>query len=269
LFMKKLMGEILLVRKEDVFLDIGHGIGNTCIQAAFTVGCEARGIEVVYGRNSVGEVFRDNLVVQNADRPVPRTVGKVDLRYGRLEDLEHQKFLTEGVTRAYVNNFNGVFAERSQNLNQKWFLDDYCAALFALMGPGAAMVTLHPLNLGQTRSEANDTRVKKGLKASVNSSFYEVEKVLLGKACDSVKWNQHSGNKKNIYVYKYTRVTQLDGDGQAVFLCSNAACSYAKDEVAQPATTTNEEDRCVINNCACKVTQKTLRRQRRKVYTDP
>jgi hypothetical protein len=266
--MKKLMDEILFVRKDDVFLDIGHGIGNTCIQAAFTVGCEARGIEVVYGRNCVGEVFRDNIVVQNNDRPVPRKVGKVDLRYGRLEDKEHQEFLTKGITRAYVNNFNGVFAERSTKLNQKWFLDDYCAALFALMAPGAVLVTLHPLNLGQTRTEANESRVKKGLNASENSSFYNIEQVLLGKACDSVKWNQHSGNKKNIYVYKYTRVAQTGGDGKAVFLCSNPVCTFAKDEIVQPATTTNEEDRCVINNCVCKVTQKTLRRQRRKVYRD-
>lgn len=117
--MKKLMSELMGLKKEDVFLDIGHGIGNTCIQAAFTVGCEARGIEVVYDRNSVAEVFRDNLYSQNKDNPHPRKVGEIILRHGRLEEEEHLDFLTKGVTRAYVNNFNGVFAERSTKGNQK------------------------------------------------------------------------------------------------------------------------------------------------------
>ena len=256
------------MKRDDVFLDIGHGIGNTCIQAAYTVGCEARGIEVVFGRNSVAEVFRDNLQAQVAENPHPRIVGDVKLRHGRLEDPEHQEFLTKGVTRAYVNNFNGVFAERSTKGNQKWFLDDYCAGLFALMGPGAMMVTLHPLSLGPTRSEANDTRRRRGLSESENSSFYEVEKVLLGRACDTVKWNQRSGNTKNLYVYKYTRVEQANEDGKAYFLCCNPACKFATDAVPIPATTQNEENRTVINHCECRVTTKTLRRQRRKIYTD-
>ena len=113
------MTELMELKKEDVFLDIGHGIGNTCMQAAFTVGCEARGIEVVFDRNSVAEVFRDNLDSQNKDSPNPREVGEVILRHGRLEEEEHLDFLTKGVTRAYVNNFNGVFAERSSKGNQK------------------------------------------------------------------------------------------------------------------------------------------------------
>ena len=258
----------LCLGQDDVFLDIGHGIGNTCLQAAFTIGCEARGIEVVFGRNSVAEVFKDNLEAQNTESPKPRIVGKVSLRHGRLEDPQHQEFLTSGVTRAYVNNFNGVFAERSSKSNQKWFLDDYVAALFARMAPGAIMITLHPLTLGPTKSEANRTRKKQNLNESESASFYEVEKVLLGKACDTVKWNQHSGNQKNIYVYKYTRLSQLDGGKDAVFLCCNPSCKLAQGEVPMSATTQNEEDRCVMNHCECKVTAKNLRRQRRKVYTD-
>ena len=261
------MKNILRLKKADVFLDIGHGIGNTCMQAAFTVGCEARGIEVVYDRNSVAEVFRDNLVAQNKDSSQPRMVGNVALRHGRLEDEKHLEFLTKGVTSAYVNNFNGVFAERSSKSGQKWFLDDYVAGLFALMAPGTVMVTLHPLNLGPTKNEANQARAKFGLSKSENSGFYEVERVLLGKACDTVKWNQHSGNQKNIYVYKYTRLAQPFGE-RAVFLCCNHTCPYAKDDLPILATTKNEEGRIVINHCECKVTAKNLRRQRRKVYKD-
>jgi SAM-dependent methyltransferase len=268
LIIQRLLDKILCVEREDVFLDIGHGIGNTCLQAAFTVGCEARGIEVVYGRNSVAEVFRDNLMAQNEESVKKRITGKVHLRHGRLEDPDHQEFLTKNVTRAYVNNFNGVFAERSSKVTQKWFLDNYVAGLFALMRPGAVLVSLHPLNLGPTKTEANRTRKKQGLTESEDASFYEVDKILLGKACDTVKWNQFSGNQKNIYVYKYTRVNQSTADGAAVFLCCNPACNFARDDVATPATSQNEEDRTVINHCECRVTTKNLRRQSRKVYTD-
>lgn len=213
----------------------------------------------------MAEVFRDNLTSLDEQRPVSRLVGQVILRHGRLEDEQHQDFLTGGVTRAYVNNFNGVFADRSSKGNQKWFLDDYVAGLFALMASGTIMVTLHPLNLGPTKSEANNSRKKQGLTENENSSFYEVEKVLLGKACDTVKWNQHSGNQRNIYVYKYTRVAQPSPG--TVFLCCNPICEIAQGEVPIPATTKNEEGRVVINHCECRITAKNLRRQRRKIYT--
>eukprot|EP00980_Cylindrotheca_fusiformis_P020452 scaffold7504_cov97-Cylindrotheca_fusiformis.AAC.5 len=262
--MKKLMTKILDLSQEDIFLDIGHGIGNACIQAAFTFGCESRGIEVVYDRNAVAEVFRDSLESRNKQLPVSRLVGQIILTHGRLEDEKHQQFLTKGVTRAYVNNFNGVFAERSSKGNQKWFLDDYVAGLFALMASGTTMVTLHPLNLGPTKSEANRSRKKQGMTESENSSFYEVETIKLGKACDTVKWNQHSGNQKDIFVYKYTRVFQSSAD--AVFLCCNPECQIAQHEVPIPATTRNEEGRVVINHCECRITAKNLRRQLRKVY---
>lgn len=41
----------------DVFVDIGHGIGNTLFQAAYTTGCSVRGIEVMKGRNFVAQRF--------------------------------------------------------------------------------------------------------------------------------------------------------------------------------------------------------------------
>lgn len=259
------MRDILCLTQDDVFLDIGHGIGNTCLQAAFTTGCEARGIEVVYGRNSIAEVFRDIMINQNRDNPKRRLVGNVVLRHGRLEDEIHRDFLTKGVTRAYVNNFNGVFAERSVKVKQRWFLDDYVSGLFALMAPGAVMVTLHPLGLGPTREEANENRRRHKLKESRNASFFSVEKVLLGKACDTVKWNQHSGNSRHIYVYKYIRLTQPAGM-HAVFMCGNPLCPVAQKGTPIKATTVNEEGRCVLNHCHCKITPMTTRRQRKKDY---
>ena len=261
------MKKILCLDRKDVFLDIGHGLGNTCLQAAFTAGCEARGIEVVFSRNSIAGVFRDNMMIQHRKKQPSsrRIVGQVNLRHGRLEDDIHRDFLTKGVTRAYVNNFNGVFADRSIKKKCVWFLDDYVAGLFALLAPGAIMVTLHPLNLGPTQEEANRIRRRHDLRESSNASFFSVEQVLLGKACDTVKWNQHSGNSKDMFVYKYTRLHQ-DAGPHSVFMCCNPVCELAKIGTPISATTTNEEGRYVINQCRCKFTAKNLRRQRKTRY---
>ena len=43
--MQDILEKVLKVDKTQVFLDIGHGLGSTCLQAAYTIGCEARGIE--------------------------------------------------------------------------------------------------------------------------------------------------------------------------------------------------------------------------------
>ena len=56
---------MLQLNENDVFVDFGHGIGNTCLQAAYTVGCEARGIEVVLDRHRIAELFRDDMHGQN------------------------------------------------------------------------------------------------------------------------------------------------------------------------------------------------------------
>ena len=41
--------------RDNVFLDLGHGIGNTCLQAAFTIGCKAKGVELVEARYFASE----------------------------------------------------------------------------------------------------------------------------------------------------------------------------------------------------------------------
>jgi SAM-dependent methyltransferase len=265
--MQTLMNNILGLTRDDVFLDIGHGIGNTCLQAALTAGCEARGIEVVFSRNSIAGVFRDRMFARHQLNSKTRIMGEVKLRHGRLEDESQREFLTKGITRAFVNNFNGVFAERSVKLNTNWFLDDYVSGIFALLVPGAILVTLHPLNLGPTQEEANAIRRKHDLTESLTASFFKVERLLLGEARDTVKWNQHSGNLHKIYIYKYTRVSQGDRS-DAVFLCCNPSCQVAKDSTPIRATTINDEGRCVINQCECKFTAKNLRRQDKKTYVD-
>jgi precorrin-6B methylase 2 len=52
---------LLRLKRLDVFLDVGHGVGNFCLQAAYCTGCEARGIEVVRDRYNVSLQFMTDL----------------------------------------------------------------------------------------------------------------------------------------------------------------------------------------------------------------
>jgi Histone methylation protein DOT1 len=45
--------QVLRLKRSDIFLDIGHGIGNCCLQATYCNGCESRGIEVVPDRYNI------------------------------------------------------------------------------------------------------------------------------------------------------------------------------------------------------------------------
>lgn len=59
-----------------VFLDIGHGVGNAVLQAAYTVGCESLGIELVNLRAERADVYAakcleyDTLIHQQRDGKV-------------------------------------------------------------------------------------------------------------------------------------------------------------------------------------------------------
>jgi Histone methylation protein DOT1 len=52
---------LLRLTRQDVFLDVGHGVGNFCLQAAYCTGCEARGIEVVRDRYNISLKFMTEL----------------------------------------------------------------------------------------------------------------------------------------------------------------------------------------------------------------
>lgn len=259
--MKKMI-QILELRREDIFLDIGHGIGNTCLHASFCAGCDSRGIEVVSDRHDIADRFRGAMIAEHngSELPSKPDIGNVDLRLGRLEDPKNKEFLTVGVTRAYVNNFNGVFAERSSKNGDKYFLDNYIAGIFASMAPGSIMVTFHPLSVGLDRDEANSHRKRHNMNESDYASFYSYEKILLGKACRTVKWNQRSGNTHDIFVFKYKRLHQPLRDS-AAFLCCNPKCKNANDEIPIAATRINEDGRCVMNYCECKHSPRELRKR--------
>ena len=137
---KGLFESELKLDKESVFLDIGHGIGNACLQAAYTFGCETRGIEVDSGRNDwaskFGDRLNDLLSIHGKRDSIKFRPGKVDLRVGELQDRNHRNFLVEGVDAVFVNNFNGVFSGLREGGEKGLNLDRHVAGLFALMKPG-------------------------------------------------------------------------------------------------------------------------------------
>ncbi len=131
----RIFREVLQLDQNDIFIDIGHGIGNALLQAAYTMGCESRGIEVVDSRNFLAMRFSQNLNEQRKllhEGRDGRTidVGRVRFRRGKLEEPVNRSFLSEytkkdqkGSTKAMANNFNGVFADRCAKKNQTYYLD--------------------------------------------------------------------------------------------------------------------------------------------------
>lgn len=134
--------------------------------------------------------------------------------------------------------------------------DEYIAALFASMHPGARVVTFYPLPLGPTRSQANHIRHKHGLSMSDDASFFEARAVNLDSSshhcCDSSSYRTYRSlpTKRNV-VYLYTRVPQ--SSFPSVFQCSNPYCQDAQNGTLIPATVNlRHTNHTVLNYCKCK-----------------
>lgn len=56
--LQRLFRDIMGVEKKNIFVDLGHGIGNACLQSAYTIGCQSRGVELVDARFYASEAFR-------------------------------------------------------------------------------------------------------------------------------------------------------------------------------------------------------------------
>lgn len=77
---------IMDLNSNDVFIDLGHGIGMPSLQAAYTRGCESRGIEVDPNRNAISESL------------------KVAMEY-RIEKIKEQDINHESVRKTIVYYF--------------------------------------------------------------------------------------------------------------------------------------------------------------------
>mmetsp|Transcript_20343 Transcript_20343/g.30981 ORF Transcript_20343/g.30981 Transcript_20343/m.30981 type:complete len:248 (+) Transcript_20343:108-851(+) len=222
------------------FLDIGHGIGNVSLQAAFVIGCEARGIEVINSRHTVAEIFKLDLetqlkVIEERDRK-QHQVGRVSLRHGSLTDPAQETFLTHGVDVIFVNNAFGVFGERSCRQGRH-SLHAHIARLFALSQPFTKMVTLDPIyEVGSDLGETNSIRARRQLPMSTTSSYFTLEVKVLG--TQVVSW---SDLEVKVYIYTRTFQENVDQSQGASFLCCNPACKLAQHVVAIPVVRSRED----------------------------
>ena len=221
--------EMTDLTSSDIFLDIGHGIGNAAMQTSLTLGCESRGIEVVSQRCMIADSFQKIIMEQlhesfcAEDSPkhanLLKSVGNLELRNGSLTDPKHREFMVQADV-VLVNNAHDIFGVRSGDVAGRPTVDAHVAGIFAQLKPGAMMVTFFPLlALGSSLFEENDRRWKNGLRSSVDASFFTMERKILGE--NVVSWTTNE-----VIVYLYTRVVQNSSDGSSLFLCGNQKCSF-------------------------------------------
>ena len=273
---QRLLDDVLRLDHDtgDVFVDVGHGIGNAVFQAAYVNKCEARGIEVVESRNVIAVAFADSLAGLRkrhlAEKDIDYQIGSVKLVRGGMETRAHRDFLTAAppgkAIKAFCNNYNAVFSDRSAKVRTTIHLDDILAGLFAQMPVGSVLATFHQLNMMPDRQTTESSRRVHQLPqdTSGDDSFYNREELSLGKERDCVSW---SSNDKELIVYKYTRLAQASDD--PVFLCSNPDCDRARRGEAIPATKIVEADYTkeevhVMNSCGCNAIGAMSRRRRDK-----
>lgn len=145
-----------------------------------------------------------------------RSIGKVRLRHGSLEDRAHRDFLTQDVDLLYCNNYNGVFNVRANERSVDWCLDDFIAGLFTQLKAGARLVTLYEIKrLPLPLDVANTLRIKNGLPPSEFASFYTLEMI-----SDPGGDGKLSFTQNPFTYYVYTRV------GIPTFMCHEKSCNY-------------------------------------------
>lgn len=203
--------DITGLKRNDIFLDIGHGIGNAPIQAAVTLGCEARGLELVKDRFFESCKIRDSIVNALKNTIQSHVIGKIDLRQGDLCAKTHYDFMTEADV-VLVNNAYDIFSSRMQSRQNSATLDDYIAGIFAGMKPGSRMVTFSSLPLGHSLTDANIKRENKGKQHNPNASFFECRTESLGRL--SASWTNNE-----MVVYIYTRSENSFHSREPMFIC--------------------------------------------------
>ncbi|KAK7233113.1 glucose transporter [Aureococcus anophagefferens] len=240
------VAELTNLKASEVFVDIGCGVGNATMQMACTVGCEARGIELMPDRHIVGHEHMWPALqhaIGERDGPPPK-VGEVVLRQADLADPAIAEFLSSADV-AFVNNYNEIFGARSCKHGER-SLDEHVARVFACMKPGSRMVTFHPLALGMDAEKVNEVRRDRGLAPSADASFFTKAQSTLApgptawapRGEDVVSWSDGP-----IKAYLYTRTAQsLE---KACFLCTNRKC-VGKDI---PTAFVNEESLDLVTEC--------------------
>jgi cyclopropane fatty-acyl-phospholipid synthase-like methyltransferase len=96
--------QLLRLQRSDCYLDLGAGVGNTVLQASYTVGCEARGLEMVKHRYTMGlqlqNDLEDLLLVKSkhSDDNVCATLSLLFFKYACFGNQVNQFFYMIGPT---------------------------------------------------------------------------------------------------------------------------------------------------------------------------
>ena len=94
---------------DKIFLDIGHGIGNGVLQAAYTCGCEARGIEIDPDRHIFAIIFEESIRRQANDTFNSEASERV---IAKLRE-DYCQFQHEGTTKNQADTAASVTATTS------------------------------------------------------------------------------------------------------------------------------------------------------------
>ncbi|KAL7530782.1 hypothetical protein ACHAXR_003673 [Thalassiosira sp. AJA248-18] len=196
------------------FVDIGHGIGIQVLQAGWSLGVPARGVEIMKNRHLIATAIQEGVLEILRNDPPDSTM--VDLKLADFSwaivpnkksgrrDEELRRFLlmqdkSELVQKGlviFINNAEEVFAARS-NLSAKGVcLDAHLANLFANMKVGGRMVTLTDVS------------------SHLNQSSEWFRRDVFQSGTKAVSWG---GENKSINVYVLTKLSDE-------WFCQNKRC---------------------------------------------
>ena len=245
-----MLTELLELEASDIFVDLGHGLGNAVMQAAYTHGCTSRGIELVKSR------FAFSCGIQ---RELSEMVGyaPVELKNGGLDESKYRDFLTESgkrVMKVFCNNFGDVFGTRSAT-GAPPYLNDFVAGLFAFMKEGSKLVTFDALSFQVGPLDmVNKEREKFKMEMSPSASFYTMEQKELGLQNKCVTWSEGGGNQLKMKMYVYTRVGK-----ESRFMCSAPMCHMKQNNTPQASYVINNKEQLLVRVCPCNHTMRPRR----------
>ncbi|KAG6885032.1 hypothetical protein C0993_006448 [Termitomyces sp. T159_Od127] len=123
--------EITRLREDSLFLDLGSGVGNVCVQASLQTGCRSYGIEVLPGPAKIAREMKEHLAVRCRMWGV--RLGEIELEEG---DMLKSSRVNELIPQADVVLVdNKVFDEKLNEALRPKFLD---------LKEGAIVISLKP-----------------------------------------------------------------------------------------------------------------------------
>ncbi len=218
--------------KITAFVDVGHGIGIQVLQAGWSLGVPARGVEIMKDRHLVAVAIKDGVIDSLRSDPPDSTAVELRLadfsravasiRKNKLQDEDLHSYLLfndksketqEGLV-IFANNAEDVFAARSNQNAKGISLDAHLANMFAQMQIGGRMVTLTDISCHLTQS----------------TEWFRHD--VFDSGSDAVSWG--CGNK-SVDLHILTKLSNT-------WYCQNGKCSYMK----YTATTSSCQDSSAI-----------------------